>query len=296
MHGLGAHSGWVAPLAEALAEHGVFVTAGDLPGHGKRRLPGRAPGREQPETHIPSPGRLLGAVAEMLRASTRLRADPAGGTWIMGTSLGGCLAALFATNAVTSESAADPTTEVLGPGTGTDSTVDPVAPVMGRAVAMESAGVPGTDPPVRGVILLAPAFRPCYLPIAEMIDMAFHLGNRRKTYATPVARGIRICADEDQQRALAADPLGTPGFDARSHLWAQVLIAKAELQLRRVRVPVLCFQGDQDRVVDAEHNEKLIRAHRHGHFEWVRGGFHDLQAEPEIDGFGTRLTTTLRDR
>ncbi len=175
----------------------------------------------------------------------------------MGTSLGGCLAALFAANAVAFEDAAGPA--------------------------------------VRGIVLLAPAFRPYYLPLGEMIDMAFHLGNRAKTYATPVARGIRICADDVRQQALGADPLGTPGFDARSHLWAQVLIAKSEFQLRRVRVPVLCFQGDHDRVVDAKHNEKLIASHRCGHFEWVRGGFHDLQAEPDIDEFGTRLARRLLD-
>lgn len=81
IHGLASHSGWIESLALRLNVHGITVHACDLRGHGRT---GPIAGR------LPGPRRLLADLEVVFDA---LRADvPDVPCFLLGTSLGGCLA------------------------------------------------------------------------------------------------------------------------------------------------------------------------------------------------------------
>lgn len=81
IHGLASHSGWIESLAVRLSAHGILVHACDLRGHGRT---GPVAGR------LPGPDRLLADLELAFDALSS--AAPGVPRFILGTSLGGCLA------------------------------------------------------------------------------------------------------------------------------------------------------------------------------------------------------------
>lgn len=81
IHGLASHSGWIDGLAVRLAANDIVVQACDLRGHGRT---GPIPGL------IPGPSRLLGDLEIALDALAE--AAPGAPRFVLGTSLGACLA------------------------------------------------------------------------------------------------------------------------------------------------------------------------------------------------------------
>jgi alpha-beta hydrolase superfamily lysophospholipase len=81
IHGLASHSGWIESLAVRLSAHGILVHACDLRGHGHT---GRVAGQ------LPGPNRLLTDLELAFDALSSAAPDVP--RFILGTSLGGCLA------------------------------------------------------------------------------------------------------------------------------------------------------------------------------------------------------------
>jgi acylglycerol lipase len=81
IHGLASHSGWIENLAARLSANGIIVHACDLRGHGHT---GRVAGQ------LPGPNRLLADLELAFDALSSAAPDVQ--RFILGTSLGGCLA------------------------------------------------------------------------------------------------------------------------------------------------------------------------------------------------------------
>lgn len=131
-----------------------------------------------------------------------------------------------------------------------------------------------------GVVLLSPAFRPIYLGWVEQAVLAGSLVLRpRRGVRTPLARGLRLCADERRLTELARDPLSLNELTARSHWNASRLIRSARAALPGIRAPLLCVQGARDPVVDPRANRKLFEDRSGTRFLLLSEGYHDLSLD-----------------
>ena len=266
LHGLGAHAGWCAPLAERLAAAGVEVIAPNL---------FRSTG-----TELPSPAEFVAVATAALTESAesahhahhedrahredhgvrsayahhRVReSHPTADLplFLAGTSLGGCLAVELSARL-----------------------------------------------PAEGVCLFAPALHATYLPPSVIGAMVARLCvGGGGAYGTPIHRGIPVVRDEDLLERLRHDPDAVPAFSARSHLRAQHLITLAWWRLVRSNTPpILCLQGDEDEVVSAATNRRLFGGRAGREYAVVRGGRHDLPWEPDTDAMTERLLAWMRER
>ncbi len=238
LHGLAAHGEWYESLAGALLPRGIATLAPDLRGQGLTRWDlGKLPG----------PALLLEDARVCVEAlQERFPGVP---VFCLGTSLGGCLAALLAAEC----------------------------------------------PDLSGLILLSPSFQPTYIDWKEKARMSLSLlFGREGGAATPLGRGLPICGDRLRLQWLTQDPLALGWMPALSHWNAQRLIQRSRGALGRIRVPVLCVQGDLDPVTSADANRLLWEKRAGARFVLWEGASHELASEADSEYLSGLLADWMR--
>ncbi|MEZ4651379.1 MAG: alpha/beta fold hydrolase [Candidatus Eisenbacteria bacterium] len=259
LHGLGAHAGWCAPLAERLAAAGVEVVAPNLfnPGRDGTRAADR-------KDELPSPDEFVSLATDALARFER----PDLPLFLGGTSLGGCLAVELAARWARAAPASRfefAGLRLFAPAfRATYLPIGTIAAMLVRLV-LGGGGVYGT-------------------PIHRGIEVV----HDRKLLA-------RLEQDPDAVPSFSARS-HLRAQQLITMAWMRLLPSGGQRSraARGSLAPILCFQGDDDVVVSSSTNRMLFHGRPGREYAVVRGGRHDLPWEPDTDGMSDRVVAWMK--
>lgn len=231
LHGAGSHAAPYLPFACELALRGIAAVALDLPGHGL-------------SDGVPAHARSYRSYLEAVHVARlwAARACPVPHAFLVGESYGGTLALLYALGGGST----------LGEGT-----------LGGGAQAGEGTpgGTAGTagGPPLRGLVLSAPAFRPTVAPpwAFRAVEALARVAPRMRLPRGPVLEATRNPVAGELVRR---DPLLNRRFTAA---YVAELVRAGRDAARRaplLDLPVLFLVPGEDRVVDTAATSKVFAA------------------------------------
>ncbi len=131
-----------------------------------------------------------------------------------------------------------------------------VASSLGAVIA--SAWVHGYAPPLRGLVLAAPAFRvKLYVPFAvPLLRLRSRLTGR--SFLRSYVRGRWLTHDDDAARAYDNDPLVSPDISVDVLLGLHDAATRIVADAGAIRVPTLVLTAGSDRVVRAAPQRRFV--------------------------------------
>ena len=138
-------------------------------------------------------------------------------------------------------------------------------------------------PPVRGLVLTAPAFKvKLYVPLARPALALWHR-LRGNFFVTSYVKARFLTHDPERIASYDADPLITRDISARILLGLYEAAERVIADARAIRLPVQVLASDSDWVVHPEPQEAFFRAlgSRVKEYHVLPGFFHDILGEKE---------------
>lgn len=211
VHGLAEHAGRYAPLAERLNAAGIELVAIDLRGHGK--APGERAWIERFDDYLHDCRALVDAAGRIAEQS---------GTplFLMGHSMGGAIAALYAVE---------------------------------HAVELAVEHAPESSQPFAGLILSSPALAPGRDVPRWMLSMSQFISRVWPRFPAMKIDAALLSRDPAVVDANRNDPLVHHGA-VPARTGAEILLAMQRIEAGRasLRLPVLVYHGTRDKLTEPD--------------------------------------------